>query len=127
MMMVIVAAVVALVVGAAFGVMQGKAALAKKEAELQGRTENYSRALEEIAARKKEFETKCAELDQLRVKYATIEEQSKSDEERMKELVAAREQFSNHFKALASEILPMHATRPQQAQTPEENVFHRRT
>lgn len=103
--MVIVAAVVALVVGVAFGVMQGKAALAKKEAELQGRTENYSRALEEIAARKKEFDTKCAELDQLRVKYATIEEQRKSDDERMKELVAAREQFSNHFKALASEIL----------------------
>jgi DNA recombination protein RmuC len=105
MLMVIVAAVVALVVGVAFGVMQGKAALAKKEAELQGRTENYSRALEEIAARKKEFDTKCAELDQLRVKYATIEEQRKSDDERMKELVAAREQFSNHFKALASEIL----------------------
>jgi DNA recombination protein RmuC len=105
MMMVIVAAVVALVVGVAFGVMQGKAALAKKEAELQGRTENYSRAIDEIAKRKTEFDAKCAELDTLRVEKVQLLEQRKSDEERMKDLLLAREQFSNHFKTLASEIL----------------------
>jgi DNA recombination protein RmuC len=105
MMMVIVAAVVALVVGVAFGVMQGKAALAKKEAELQGRTENYSRAIDEIAKRKAEFDAKCAELDTLRVEKVQLLEQRKSDEERMKDLLSAREQFSNHFKTLANEIL----------------------
>jgi DNA recombination protein RmuC len=105
MMMVIVAAVVALVVGVAFGVMQGKAALAKKEAELQGRTENYSRAIDEIAKRKTEFDAKCVELDTLRVEKVQLLEQRKSDEERMKDLLSAREQFSNHFKTLANEIL----------------------
>jgi DNA recombination protein RmuC len=105
MMMVIVAAVVALAVGVAFGVMQGKAALAKKEAELQGRTENYSRAIDEIAKRKAEFDAKCAELDMLRVEKVQLLEQRKSDEERMKDLLSAREQFSNHFKTLANEIL----------------------
>jgi DNA recombination protein RmuC len=105
MLMVIVAAVVALVVGAAFGVMQGKAALAKKEAELQGRTENYSRAIDEIAKRKAEFDAKCTELETLKVEKVQLLEQRKSDEERMKDLLSAREQFSNHFKTLANEIL----------------------
>jgi DNA recombination protein RmuC len=103
--MVIVAAVVALVVGVAFGVMQGKAALAKKEAELQGRTENYSRAIEEIAKRKAEFDGKCAEVESLKVEKVKLQEQRNSDEVRMKDLLEAREQFANHFKTLANEIL----------------------
>lgn len=105
MLMVIVAAVVALVVGVAFGVMQGKAALAKKEAELQGRTENYSRAIEEIAKRKAEFDGKCAEVESLKVEKVKLQEQRNSDEVRMKDLLEAREQFANHFKTLANEIL----------------------
>jgi DNA recombination protein RmuC len=103
--MVIVAAVVALVVGVAFGVMQGKAALAKKEAELQGRTENYCRAIEEIAKRKAEFDGKCAEVESLKVEKVKLQEQRNSDEVRMKDLLEAREQFANHFKTLANEIL----------------------
>src|SRR6266567_2392248 len=105
MMMVIVATIVALAAGILFGWMSGRASLAKVEAELVGRTENYSLALREIADRKAELDKKCGALESLKLEMATLQEKRKSDEDRLKELVAAREQFSNHFKTLANEIL----------------------
>lgn len=105
MMTAIVAALVALVIGIALGVMQGRAALAAKEAELLGRTENLARAMEEIAKRKTELEAKADEIRTLQVEMATLVAEKKSDEEKLKELLSAREQFANHFKALANEIL----------------------
>jgi DNA recombination protein RmuC len=105
MMMVIVAGIVALVVGVAFGVMYSRAALAKVQAELVGRTDALSAAIREIADRKSDLDKRSGEVESLKLELATLQEKRKSDEDRLKELVAAREQFSNHFKALANEIL----------------------
>jgi DNA recombination protein RmuC len=105
MMMVIVAGIVALVVGVAFGVMYSRAALAKVQAELVGRTDALSAAIREIADRKSDLDKRSGEVESLKLELATLQEKRKSDEDRLKELVAAREQFSNHFKALANEIM----------------------
>jgi DNA recombination protein RmuC len=105
MMMVIVAAVVALVVGVAFGVMQGKAALAKKEAELQGRTDALSAAIKEIAERKSDLDRKSEEIGTLKLELATLHEKRKSDQERLETFAKAAEIFKESFQALAADAL----------------------
>lgn len=140
MTLVIIAAVVGLIVGAAFGVMQGRAALAGKQAELDARTaelaartESLSRAMVEIAQRQNENTTAQAEISRLTERAARVSELEKSiaeigaqlalkqqeasrlaaeldgerkqSAEKLALLQSAKEELSNQFKALASDIL----------------------
>ena len=140
MTLVIIAGIVALIVGAAFGVMQGRAALAGKQAELDARTaelaartESLSRAMVEIAQRQNENTTAQAEISRLTERAARVSElekvvteigsqlalkqqeasrlaaeldgERKQSAEKLALLQSAKEELSNQFKALASDIL----------------------
>jgi DNA recombination protein RmuC len=140
MTMVIIAAVVSLLAGLAFGVMWSRAKLAAKEAELEGRTvelagrtESLSRAMIEIAERQKENTKAEAEISRLTERAARVNEleraaaevgsqlalkqqeasrlsaeldgERRQSAEKLALLQSAKEDLSNQFKALASDIL----------------------
>jgi DNA recombination protein RmuC len=105
MLMVIVAAVVALVVGVAFGVMYGNAALAKVQAELEGRTaeltartESLSAAMMEIAARQKENTLAQSEISKLTERAARVT-QLEADVDELASQLATKQQESSRLLA----------------------------
>jgi DNA recombination protein RmuC len=104
-MLMIVAAVVALVVGVAFGVMYGKAALARKEGELNAKTSALVAATSETTALKQDAAAKSAQLEALIADRARLEEARKNDAENLERLSKVRDEFQSAFEALASKAL----------------------
>lgn len=102
-------ALVALLVGATVGWLLGRAAAARREAELAASRNDLGRMQEELARERAQRETRDDELARARERLAeqgaTLDAERRASEERLAALASAESRLSDTFKALAADAL----------------------